>query len=72
MGEEHEERRDQTPTGMNIKLLKQPVLSGAKASATYPVEADLSLSVAGGEVGLGLRCGTLGTDSITHALVSAL
>lgn len=38
----------------------------------YPVEADLSLPVAGGEVGLGLRCGTLGTDSVTHALVSAL
>lgn len=28
--------------------------------------------MAGGEVGLGLRCGALGTDSITHALVSAL
>lgn len=27
--------------------------------------------MAGGEVGLGLRCGALGTDSITHALVGA-
>lgn len=39
---------------------------------SYPVEADLSLPVAGGEVGLGLGCGALGTDSVTHALVSAL
>lgn len=43
-----------------------------KYSATYSVEADLSLSVAGGEVGLGLRGGALGTASVTHALVSAL
>lgn len=43
-----------------------------KSWDTYPIEADLSLSVAGCEVGLGLRRGALGTDSITHALVSAL
>jgi len=43
-----------------------------KSSAAHPVEADLSFSVASGEVGLGLRCGALGTDSVTHALVSAL
>lgn len=29
----------------------------------------MSLAVAGGEVGLGLRCGALGADSVTHALV---
>ena len=28
--------------------------------------------MAGGEVGLGLRCRALRTDSITHALMSAL
>lgn len=39
---------------------------------SYPIEADLSLSVAGGEIGLGLRRGALGTDSITHALVRTL
>lgn len=37
-----------------------------------PIEADLSLSVAGGEVGFGLGCGALSADSITHALVSTL
>lgn len=49
----------------------EPVLlaDGARAA---PVEADLGLSMAGGEVGLGLRCGALGADSVTHALVSAL
>lgn len=28
--------------------------------------------MAGGEVGLGLRCGTLGAHSVAHALVRAL
>lgn len=42
------------------------------SSATHPVEADLSLSVAGGEVGLGLRRGALGAVALTHAMVSAL
>lgn len=32
----------------------------------------MSLSVAGGEVGLGLRRGALGADAVTHALMSAL
>ena len=72
VGEEHEGRRDQTPTVINIKLLWQPVLPGAKSWPTHPVEADLSLSMAGCEVSLGLRRGALGTDAITHALVSAL
>lgn len=44
----------------------------SKASVPHPVEADLSLSVAGGEVGLGLRCGALGADAVTHALMSTL
>lgn len=54
-------------TGARLK----PILltDGARAA---PVEADLSLSVAGGEIGLWLRCGTLGADSVTHALMSAL
>lgn len=43
-----------------------------KSAATHPVEADLGLSVAGREVGLGLRCGALRADPVTHALVSAL
>lgn len=38
----------------------------------HPVEADLSLSVAGGEVGLGLRRGALGADAVAHALMGAL
>lgn len=41
-------------------------------SAAHPVEADLSLSVAGGEVGLGLRRGALGADAVAHALMGAL
>lgn len=32
----------------------------------------MGLSVAGGEVGLGLGGGTLGTDAIAHAMVSTL
>lgn len=47
-------------------------LGGAKVSVPHPVEADLSLSVAGGEVGLGLRRGALGADAIAHALVGTL
>lgn len=43
-----------------------------RASVPHPVEADLSLSVAGGEVGLGLRRGALGADAIAHALVGTL
>lgn len=43
-----------------------------RASVPHPVEADLSLSVAGGEVGLGLRRGALGGDAIAHALVGTL
>lgn len=39
---------------------------------THSVETDLSFSVAGGEVGLGLRRGALGADAVTHALVSTL
>lgn len=45
---------------------------GARTSATHPVEADLGLAVAGGEVGLGLGRGALGGDAVAHALVSAL
>lgn len=41
-------------------------------SVAHPVEADLSLSVAGGEVGLGLRRGALGADAVAHALMGAL
>lgn len=40
--------------------------------ASHPVEADLRLSVAGGEVGLGLGGGALGAHAVAHALVSAL
>lgn len=41
-------------------------------SSSHPVEADLRLSVAGSEVGLGLRRGALGAHSVAHALVCAL
>lgn len=41
-------------------------------SVAHPVQADLSLSVAGGEVGLGLRRGALGADAVAHALMGAL
>lgn len=70
--EEHEDRRDQTLASMSTVLLWQPVLQGVISSATHPVEADLSLSVAGGEVGLGLRRGALGAVALTYAMVSAL
>lgn len=49
----------------------QPILLTDGAGAAS-IEADLSISMAGGEVGLGLRCGALGTDSVAHSLVSAL
>ena len=39
---------------------------------THPVEADLGLSVAGGEVGLGLGGGALGRAPVAHALVGTL
>lgn len=41
-------------------------------TSSYPVEADLRLLVAGGEVGLGLRRGALGAHSVAHSLVRAL
>lgn len=55
--------------GTGARLESILLTDGAGAA---PVEADLSFSVTGGEVGLGLGCGALGADSITHALVSAL
>lgn len=42
------------------------------ATGPHPVEADLRLSVAGGEVGLGLRGGALGAHAVAHALVGTL
>ena len=42
------------------------------SASTHPVEADLRLSVAGGEVGLGLRGGAHGSDSVAHSLVRTL
>lgn len=45
---------------------------GGALRLSHPVEADLGLSVAGGEVGLGLRRGALGASSVAHALVSTL
>lgn len=49
----------------------QPILL-TDGTGAASIEADLSFSMAGGKVGLGLRRGALGTDSVTHSLVSAL
>lgn len=51
---------------------RRVTIATGRPAVPHPVEADLSLSVAGGEVGLGLRRGALGADAIAHALMGTL